>query len=151
MGLYWFMLIFCVAVVLLVAIVIPWILIALLLEIIRDRKKNVIRIKRTKDDYKAMMKFVGAMLAAVLIAIFLGNAGVPYIKDFPYVLEGDYLFEEGIINHVRDVGKDNKNEIEVDGGLYYSTKIKPRHHGSNITFEYLPHTKIIVSYELDNN
>jgi hypothetical protein len=151
MGLYWFMLIFSVAIVLLVAIVIPWILIAISVETIRERKKNVTKRKKTKEDYKAIMKLIGAMVAVMLVAIFLGYEGVPYVKDFPYVLEGDYLSEEGTVDNVRDVGKDNKNEIEVDGVLYYSTKIKPKHLGSYITFEYLPHTKIIISYELDNN
>jgi heme/copper-type cytochrome/quinol oxidase subunit 2 len=150
MGLYWFMLIFGVAVVMLVAIVIPWILIAISVETIRERKKNVTKRKKTKEDYKAIIKLIGAMLAILLVAIFLGYASVPYVKDFPYVLESNYLSEEGTIDSVRDVGKDNKNEIEVDGGLYYSTKIKPRHLGRYITFEYLPHTKIIFSYELNN-
>ncbi|WP_042149961.1 hypothetical protein [Paucisalibacillus sp. EB02] len=148
MGLYWFMLVFCVAVVLLVIIVIPWIVIALTVETIRERKTKAKKRKKIKEDYKAFMSFIVAMLAILLLAIFLGYVAVPYVKDLPYVMEGNYLSEEGIIDYVRDVGKDNKNEIEVDGGLYYSTKIKPRHLGSYITFDYLPNTKIIVSFDL---
>jgi len=152
MGSYWFMLIFCISVVLLAIIVIPWIIIYLIVESIQERKKKKTIEKGKKslsfEDMKAAAKFTGAVLAFALAAVFLGFESVPYIKDFPHVIKGTYKLEENFIEYVVDGGKDPENKIRIGGEDYYSTKIKRKHEGKYIIFEYLPNTKIIISFEI---
>nr|WP_304216300.1 hypothetical protein [Fredinandcohnia onubensis] len=146
---YWFTLIFCLAVVLMAIIIIPWIITALGIEAVRERKTKPKKNKKNKpsEDVKSFMKLTGALLAFAIVAVFLGYVSVPYIKDFPHVMQRDYSSEEGYIEYVDDVGKDWDNEVEVNGEWFESTKIKNKHVGRYMTFEYLPHTKLIVSYK----
>ncbi|MCC3357043.1 hypothetical protein [Bacillus sp. REN16] len=147
---YWFTLIFCLAIVLMAIIIIPWIVIALTIEAIRERKTKP-RKKSKKDglfeNFKSVMKLTGALLAFVLVTVFLGYVSVPYLKDFPNVIQRDYSYEEGFIDYVDDLGKSWDNEVEVNGEWFNSTKIKRKHMGRYMTFEYLPNTKLIVSYQ----
>jgi len=126
-------------------IIIPWIITALGIEAVRERKTK----PKSKQswDFKSFMKLTGALFAFALVAVFLGYVSVPYIKDFPHVMQRDYSSEEGYIEYVDDLGKDWDNEVEVNGEWFESTKIESKHVGRYMTFEYLPHTKLIVSYE----
>ena len=147
---YWFTLIFCFAVILLAIIIIPWIITALGIETIRERRTKPKRSRKSKtsEDFKSFMKLTGALLAFALVAVFLGYVSVPFVKDFPYVMQRDYSSEEGYIEYVDDLGKGWDNEVEVNGEWFESTTIESKHVGRYITFEYLPHTKLIVSYKV---
>jgi len=143
---YWFTLIFCLAIVLLAIVIIPWIIIVIGSETIRERK---LKSKNKQSwDFKSFMKLTGALFAFAIVAVFLGYVSVPFVKDFPHVMQRDYLSEEGFIEYVDDLGKDWANEVEVNGEWFESTKIGRKHMGRYISFEYLPHTKLIVSYKL---
>lgn len=131
-------------------IIIPWIITALGIEAVRERKTKPKKNKKSKQswDFKSFMKLTGALFAFAIVAVFLGYVSVPFVKDFPHVMQRDYLSEEGFIEYVDDLGKDWANEVEVNGGWFESTKIESKHMGRYISFEYLPHTKLIVSYKL---
>ncbi|MDR4889865.1 hypothetical protein RGU12_20430 [Fredinandcohnia sp. QZ13] len=149
---YWFTLIFCLSIVLMALIIIPRIIIALGIETIRERL-NKPRTKKSEkgkpfENVKFVMQFTGALLVFALVATFLGYMSVPYLHDFPHVIQREYSSEEGYIDDVYDPGKSWDNEVEVNGELFYSTKIKEKHEGRFMTFEYLPNTKLIVSYKL---
>ncbi|MGN7296582.1 hypothetical protein [Fredinandcohnia aciditolerans] len=143
---YWFTFIFCLAIVLLAIVIIPWIIIVIGSETIRERKlkpKN-----KQSWDFKSFMKLTGALLAFATLAVFLGYMSVPYIKDFPHVIQRNYSSGQGFIEYVDDLGKSWENEVEVNGEWFESTKIESKHVGRYMTFDYLPHTKLIVSYKL---
>ncbi len=131
-------------------IIIPWIITALGIEAVRERKTKPKKNKKSKpsEDVKSFMKLTGALFAFAIVAAFLGYVSVPYVKDLPHVMQRDYLSEEGFIEYVDDLGKDWANEVEVNGEWFESTKIESKHMGRYISFEYLPHTKLIVSYKL---
>lgn len=149
MGSYWFMFIFCVFVVLLAIIVIPWIIISFIFEMIQNR--NVKHKKRKKGELRADMiaglKLVGALMIFAGLAVFLAFESIPYFKDFPHVIKSEYHSEANVIEEVDDRGKSRENKIRMDGKVYYSTKIKRKHEGEFIRFTYLPHTKKIISIE----
>ncbi|MEH7238030.1 hypothetical protein [Bacillus sp. JJ1562] len=148
---YWFTLIFCLAVVLMAIIIIPWIIIVLTIEAIRERKTKTRKKKSEKDgpfeNFKSVMKLTGALLGFALVATFLGYMSVPYLEDIPNVIQREFSFEEGFIEYVDDRGKSRDNEVKVNGEWFSSTAIERKHVGSYITFDYLPNTKLIVSYE----
>ncbi|THE12986.1 hypothetical protein E1I69_08920 [Bacillus timonensis] len=149
---YWFTLIFCLAIVLMAIVIIPWIIIALGLETFRERIKKPRKPKSEKgkpfENVKWVAKLIGALLVFALVATFLGYMSVPYLHDFPHVIQREYSSEEGYIDDVYNQGKSWDNEVEINGELFYSTKIKEKHEGRYMTFEYLPNTKLIVSYKL---
>ncbi|MFS0821768.1 hypothetical protein [Bacillus sp. 1P02SD] len=152
MWFYWFMLIFCLAIVLMAIIIIPWIIIALGIETIRERNKKT-RTKNSKkgsklENFKSSMKLTGVLFGFALVATFLGYVSVPYLEDFPHVIQREFSSEEGFIEYVDDRGKSRKHEVKVNGEWFSSTAIKRKHVGRYITFEYLPNTKLIVLYKM---
>ncbi|MFT4414234.1 hypothetical protein ACLM5H_10280 [Fredinandcohnia humi] len=69
---YWFTLIFCLFVVLLALIVIPWIIISIIVEeVALHKKKDTKKKKNTSflQDFRAVMKLAGALLIFALVAI----------------------------------------------------------------------------------
>lgn len=137
---------------LLAVVVIPWVVIGLTIETIQEWKQNRTTKKKRKqskpfENIKAFMKLMGALLVFAGVALLCAVESVPYLKDVPHVIQRNYQSEANVIEYVDDVGKRIGNEVNIDGKTYLSSKIKSKHEGRYIVFEYLPNTKIIVSYK----
>lgn len=90
------------------------------------------------------MKFAGSVIVFGLLVVYSLNQSIPYFKDMPNIINGNYKTEQGFIELVGSAGKDGQRDIDVNGNTYISSKIKPNNTGDYFRFKYLPNTKIIV-------
>ncbi|WP_160725098.1 hypothetical protein [Bacillus sp. USDA818B3_A] len=150
MGYYWFCILFFCFIISIGLFVFPWIWVVFVKDSIETRSNRSKKKKRPKEkgSFKAVTQFVGVLIILGLIVVFTFNQSIPYFKELPNVINGNYKIKEGIIESVGSAGKDGQRDIVVNGDTFISSKIKPEDTGKYFRIEYLPNTRIIVQYKI---